>query len=212
MRKVQKSASKEYAAVRLFRDDVEEIYSLVKKTCGKCSIIVEDSDLDDIKEIKDIENPNTHVLKINGSDPYFSLELSKSHASIYIGDNSDMKAKGLFAAIDSILSRRGRILRALLSRPIYIAYFITFGFLIFWVLPARSQRINFLVFQSTIAVFFTYMLMWLLGFRQTFEQHSIICLTHSSEAGFFRRNKDTLIVGIIVAVVGAVIGAIMLKL
>jgi len=33
MRKVEKHDSKYYTAVRLFKDDVEDIYSLVKKTC-----------------------------------------------------------------------------------------------------------------------------------------------------------------------------------
>ncbi len=204
MKRIDKSISKNYFPVRLQLDDLEELErTLLEKGSGKVALQVGDYSFD---SVADLESNRTgeifHDVEIKKTDPYFSIELKRLWARVYVG-SSEPESAGIFYNLNQLLERRQRSLGFL-----YSYYFI-------WILNAILLLSNLLTAKKLIplavanglSVFGLTLVIWILWVR--LWHYSTIVAKHKRDVtGFFARNRDSLIVAIVAAIIGALLGVV----
>lgn len=202
MERIKKSWIREYPLLRLYRQDVEEIVNLFKSNYEKFEIIADRFKLNDFSEVDEIKKNVITNFSINAYDPYLSLELSNSRATLYISDEENIKLRGLDSKINDILSKRKSLLRFFVI-PWVIGCLAGWNFKFIMTLLFVRKMI-----LQPLMIILAFILWWTCGMHLEFRQHSLIYLKDSQ--GFLERNKDQLIVGLILAIF-AVLFALLFK-
>jgi hypothetical protein len=196
MEKVKQSFWKEYLPLRLFRDDVDVLYSLIATNCKEATIVIDNMKLADISELNKIEKPRVFDLNITGKEPYIEIDLSNRAARITHLDSDDIHLQGLTVKIEEVFKKRARLLRILASLfntgKIWI---LTLALIMVpWFLPS-DQKIALALFLGSPLLFLCcFLWAWIINFKR----HSMINLCHSaSSKNFIQRNKDQIIMTIL---------------
>jgi hypothetical protein len=203
--RIKRTYSKEYPILRLFKDDLEQIGSIFEENFEEYEIVADEYKLNDISEIVRIGKQKTSYFRISANNPFMSLQISAISARLEFLDEDDIRLCGIASKIDSILTRRRSLLRILDSKwaqlPWYIVLFLTFVFF------PLEYKVRVKLLPITLIVLYS---LWLfLGYRVSTKKHSLIYLYDSySRLGFFRRNKDQILLVVFGAVIGGFISAL----
>lgn len=203
MEKIKKSYSKEYPILRMFIDDLEQIVSIFKENYKDFEIKADVYKLEDISELSKINKQEIKNFSINTYTPYISLDISESSVSLYIEDKDNLKLRGIFSKIDAILNRRISFLRILTSYWMQIPFHVIIWLNLYLFPKEYYKTIRILLVILTLAL----LIIWFL-WRQSIslKKHSLIYLFNSqSKIGFFKRNKDKILLSIFSAVVGSIL-------
>lgn len=203
MKKVEKSLSKKYPILRLYKSDLVDIFNLFKDHSAKFEIVADGFELDDLSELNKLKKQEIVDFKIESHNPYFSVEFSGYSASIYLSDQDDIGQRGLADKIGEILSRRKSPLRFFATPWVYFPIGLIYLSSLFLI---KDDTARWIIFLGYIL----FVILWgIWGFRIDTKKHSVIYLYDPSVPGFFKRNKDTILVSLIGAVAGSVITLIM---
>lgn len=217
MEKIQKSYRKKYPILRIFKQDIKEIADIFKQNYEKIKIVADGYQLNDISEIDNIKKQEITDLEIScggyslESGYYTGLILSFSQDSAYISvyNDEDVKALGVASKIDTILSRReNKILNLLVSYWMFLVFNVII-WLVIWLFPSNENEIlkpALLIFILLIVLFW---MIW--NWKVDTKKYSLIYLYDSKAPGFFKRNRDNIILVIISAVAGGIITNIISK-
>ena len=208
MKKIRKnvSYSKNYSALKLFREDLDEIINIFKNNFSEFDIEIDEYIIDDISEIDEIKKEKTNRLSIETYENGYSyLNLFKNYAILNISDKNDTKLLGVFHQLDELISKKEyTFLKIITSSWVFYVMVTTIVIGLYTILWSNTLLISFIII---IIPFLLILLIILIDFHMTLKKHSIIYLIHStSKIGFFERNKDQLSIGLICAIVGAIAG------
>jgi hypothetical protein len=202
MEKIKKPLRMNYPIVRLYKSDLDKIFNLFKDNYPKIEIVADGFKLDDISELSKIKKQEIVDFEISAYNPRLSVDFSGNSASIYLSDEDDIKLRGLAAQIGDILSKRKSPLRFLASFWLEIPIGMI-ALLIYFNALSLIKDTKFQVMALLGFVLFM-ILFGILGHRIEEKKHCLIYLyDRSSAPGFFKRNKDNILIIVISALIGS---------
>ena len=84
MKKIDESLSERIRFLRLYRDDIEQIYEIFKEYSEKVIIQIDDNELDNIKEISDLRQEKAKRIIYRIENPGIQLEFDSISADVDI--------------------------------------------------------------------------------------------------------------------------------
>lgn len=200
MEKIAKASVKNYTFLRLFKNDIIQIYNICKENCNEVTIVANDYKLDNIEELDKINDKVINEFETVCCNPNFKLTLTKDSATMSLDDINNIKLVGLGEKINEILSKRKSFLRFFASYWTLLTIpFIILILFCFITDNAKNRIISFLL------ILFIPLsgLGWTIWMRV--RRHCLVYLSdYPSIIGFFKRNKDS----ILLLFFGALIGTI----
>lgn len=201
MEKIRNSIKKNLPPLRLYLDELREVYEELSKHCEEpVTIQTCGYRLDNLDELGKLPAEQTNELFIHCLNPYLQIRLAPTHGEIYIGDD-DIKSEGLASRIEKILLK-GKVLYPALPKSNWISFlFVTplaFGIFL-------GNKI--LIFFG-VSILLVVILWGWLNFEFVTKRYNTIVFKSRKEApNFWKRNKDE----IIMLVVGTLFGVIITK-
>ncbi len=104
MKKAGKAIVKQMPPVKIYLDDLQELYNILKNTCEKVTINTDIGVISDFEQLKYLNNKKIHNLSLDCCNPYISLDLKKDGARLYIAEGLKFN-KGILAEIERTLGR-----------------------------------------------------------------------------------------------------------
>jgi hypothetical protein len=205
MKKITESLSESLKYLKLYRDDIEQIYDIFKGCSENVSFTVDNYELDTIKEVSDIQQDRAKNLELRINEPSISITVDESMARIYIS-KPDSLSLGMWARIKDILTKRQNKLKLFYeehTKLFYISYFLG------WFLTYILARLKIISGNLEIVLYLTYILSYtiLTFFLIVTMNNTVINLVSRKEAPpFLKRNRDEIILAIVSLVIGAVLG------
>lgn len=197
----------------LFREDLEGIEEVIKKELNPNGYKLDlgSFEYQEIKEIPEDTN-STNEFYIHTSSPYIRIDFNKSSARIYAGDD-DIKTVGVIKKLTDIISKRERVFLWYLSNSAnFFAPALFFGSILLLASTVHKEVKPSVVWY--VVVFTASLLsgLWgVIGFRGILKKFSLIEFFYrKNKPNFFFRNKDQIMVGIIIAVI-SVLGTIFIQ-
>jgi hypothetical protein len=201
MERLDPSISRDYHPVVLHSDDLTEIVEILQEAGELPEISTTEYRFNSVAEVCDkYQSGRLTLLSIKSRLPYVSLELTRSGSRLYVG-SSRPEAAGLFWKIDAILRRSQRQATWIYTFSGSISIAVLFGL---GITPAFVFHLA--AGLAAIALSGC----WMIWFYMVMARfHSLIILAPRSEiGGFFKRNKDQLVLGLITALLGLIVGVI----
>lgn len=204
MERIDKSISKEYLPLTIYRDDLEEIATALPAD-AEISISTGDYKFTSVAEFAEhTKADRIYDLEFKSREPYMIIEFRQVRARIYVGSSAPMSA-GVFFAVDQILKRNRRFLAWCYS--LYFVWIINGLLFLSTVLfigkvPRRAipsfwyPAINSMFIAAALWIFYVC----------RFRYSVVIPRYRHTARGFFVRNRDNLIVAVIAAIIGAIAG------
>ena len=217
MKKIKKPITKELPLFKLYLDDLESIYDILKQNAKDIVIRVdtgsEEYQSEDIKQLKELETKRIHDLSIECRDPYIRIGFYPSFAEINFGEDSTYN-RGILSEIEDIISKRkvslGRFLASNWTAGLSGALI---GISIFGIpiILRKEQEMSYV--WLCLALLLIGILLAISSYRFALKSHStIVLIERKEEISFWRRNKDQIVVAIIAAIIGSLITALVLWL
>lgn len=211
MQQLKQPIHKELPPLKVFLDEVRNIHSILAKHCRDVTIETARYEISDIDKLVDIGIEQTHQLKFKAHNPYISIELQKSGAHIFIGEDSTL-SRGILNEIEEALSMCRRKVARFLSKWWFVNFVLG---LIFWSSIITTikllEGLTVWVVCSVLAIIYIYL--WVYGFRLSMYEYSTIVLSERRERkNFFVRNRDQILVNLLVAIVTAAFTLLAIKL
>lgn len=208
VKRIKQSPSVDIKQVQLFRDDLNYIESELKEELKARDFRIQlgEYEYSSVNEIPD-DHRRVHEMTITADDPYVRIVLRRAIANISSSDSS-LKTTGAINNIAERLGKRTRKVRYYFIRPLGILG----GLLLFFVSPiATLESVPAEVRLILIAV--TVLLLPFAGLAtyQTFRSYSTISFERDKK-NFFARNKDALIVNMVVAAFSSLLTFIITRL
>jgi len=181
----ESSIGKHLDAVRLSRADLEHIESLIRKVAPSIAYRYDDFEFVSIEELA-AHSPNViDRLEVKASKPYLSVEFGRRSVWVYTS-SSNLAARGVYAEIREFLE--DRCIRSVGIRKSILDNFGTLGIIVGTF--AVMER-HFLEAAMAIAIAPITFVVSVFG-----TSRSQITLSNQQQ-GFWARNRDNLIAGII---------------
>ena len=196
MEKIKDSISKVLPPLRLYLDEVQELYDFVASVAENVTLEAEDYRLNSPEELKNLCVSNIHNLVIGAQRPYIKVELGHFFARIYLG-SGDVKAVGIASTLESILLK-GR------AKVYFAPSGIVAGILVGSSFSIGYTAKNVALTGICIAFAVAYFIILLIDQRFRLKRYSTVLPVRRKEAAsFLARNKDQILLLIIGAVIGS---------
>lgn len=201
MKRIKQSPDFDLKPIQIFRDDLEYIESELKNELAGSdfSISLGEYEYSSVDEVPD-NHKKVHELTITTTDPYTRIALRRMIANISSTDSS-LNTIGALRNIEQRLNKRTRKFRYYIVRPLgIIGSIFLLGVTPLLALESIPVLARFVLIVLTILTF----PFILIAAHQFFRTYSTVNF-EKERKGFYSRNKDTILVGLIVAVFTAVL-------
>ncbi len=210
MRQIKRPISTELPVIKMYLDDVQAIYDILKNNCNTVIIETDKYQITDITKLKDIGVDEIHEMSFNCQNPDINIELRPYMGRIYISEDSTL-TRGILSQIEEILSKCKRKIVSKLESSLF--------YLLFSLLVSATIVLLVIFVELWLAIFWgvtvvlIYILLVVKSYRLSLRQHSTIILSERRErTNFFNRNRDQIIVGLIIAIVSVALTILAFKL
>ena len=197
MKKKIQTYSQNFKMPCLFREDLENIEEIIKKELnpGEYKLDLGSFEYQEVKEILENIDP-INELHIQTSSPCISIDFTKFSSRIYVGDD-DIKTVGAVKKItDIILKKERRWLWRFSKSAEWLPPLLFFS--IIQLLAWDSARAS--SWFIIVIILILLVIWWIIGYQSSLKKFSIIEFGYKkNKSNFFIKNKDTIIVNIIVA-------------
>lgn len=207
MKKKSQSFSQNFKMPHLFREDLEELENIIKDLSPRqCKFETKDFEYNSIQEIseKAMARNDFHIQMY---DPYISIDFCKTSARIYSSDD-DIKALGIVKKMSVIIEKRERKSLWKLSKlSNFLAPILIWSpFILMMFFSKEIIKLNIVLFVITVLItWFMAIIWWMVAYHAYLKNFSFIEFVYKkNKSNFFTRNKDQIIVGIIVAIISIV--------
>lgn len=204
MKRVNKSISIEIKPKKFHFEDLKAIVNILKESSTKeLTIMTNEYYLDSLDDILELKQDNFSSLELKISDPYVLVNINRKRIRLYASDDT-LISEGVISKLKNyIKSLKGdyiRIYQYLFEfiRDISIALLISL--ILINKLEIKAE-LNQLVIPFYLLVSFGWMLY---GFSYPSKEIPLNIRKHQDD-NFWSRNKDTLLVGILVAVLSVIL-------
>lgn len=192
-------------SVILYNDDIEEIVDVLKAACTKVTIEDDEYEYASLEELKQQRGKKIKKLTITGHSPYIILKVKRAKFASSLYAEGTEESIIPYTKIKAVLERRKR--RVLHFFFNWYSYFVLSG--IVTVLTYIISRIRPDLASTWIShVAQVIIIVVILAFVMSVGMggFSLIVLNKQHEQeSFWDRNKDVVIVGIIMAIIGSLL-------
>lgn len=203
MKQIRKSWEKRYKSLKLFKDDIEKIINIITTefTETERTIVIDEFELNKLEELSEINKDVVNNFKIFVATASLQLNLDCSCAYLIVDNENDTRLVGIASRIDEVLQKRQRFIGfaygwigvALIGQ---IGFFLTNAFL-----TATIVSVSLAV--ASLIICFVTIMSWSYIIRHVSTIH--MCYSYK-KSNFFKRNKDRILVGVIVSIVSLILG------
>lgn len=198
----------------IYRDDLEEIYNLLHRYSDSVVFTVDEYELDSADELGQLKKKQAEKVEFSISKPYIAIKIKDNGASIYAGDNEDINANAITNKFVTALKKRKRPILFEFMEDNYLKINM-----VLWLLLAFC-----LIFHDFYYPYPLYLAAFLFGIFLiasgivlfpiiTKKDKTIVSLSYKKDSpSFFQRNRDAIVVEIIIGIIILVLGAILGKL
>ncbi|MBP3125892.1 hypothetical protein [Thalassospira sp. ER-Se-21-Dark] len=206
MKKVEQHESNFFRYVKLYLDEIEEIYDLMKSMSGNVTIQADGFEFDDFDEFSQELSRKIVMNKvdISSSDPYMSVTFDKDSVHVYSGRSEDY----FHLKMKEIMGSSKPIIRNEIWKFSSVSIFFLGLFLMVFSDVLSEQLFDEHSFESgeSRLAFIGFVLMpvsgILLMIRDGLRKVTIIGERRDERTSIVRRNRDNIFVGVISAFVG----------
>jgi len=211
MKQIDRKQNKTYLPVCLYLDELSAIEKIINDAGGKPIIKIADCEFDSIADLVKnqslLENNKLDEALITSRTPSIYIFLRKTWASLEI-DTSDLISTGVFTKIDKILKSCKR-------RTAWINH-TWWGLLLLFIISVSLFLILLFYFEihfiskdilsilSPVQIAGITCLLYVIFYK--INTTKIILQNRANAPSFFKRNKDQIIVNVIIAIIGAILG------
>ena len=186
-----------FKPMKLYYDDIEEIYNIFKEQKEDIKIEADQYELDKLSEIFTIKKNYFTNLKISIYNPYVSLEFSATSIRLYASDDTPLQ-RGIFEKLKACIIKKERfLLSKLLTYKAFFIYLFIMSSLSFW-------NDKYITLTLGIGGMISYFAVVYYSLKRYSE---IIPLKRNEKLNIFQRNKDQ----IFSAIVGGLIVLLITK-
>lgn len=204
MERLDKSQSHSFQPVRVQTKVIKEMLTYLEGR-ERLEIIADDVRYESANElVQDRCNTRVKELKITAQSPYISLVLNQNKARLYT-DSSSAEATGLFVTIRGHLRRYEAKPRIFYNYCWMMALLIISSLILYFPFLSSYQFLR--IYISMFAV--AWVFLW--GYVSITRYSDVYIDDGVGKPGFFSRNKDTIVVGIVTAIIGAIVGSVLTK-
>jgi hypothetical protein len=200
MEKIKKSINIEIPPLKLYINDLIDIFKIFKDNFKSFKIKTDEYLINSIDELETYHKKIINELNFESSDPFIHLNLHRSGASIY-SSNDDAFSSGIAYKLYNILKKNLNKLRFFSNNWIQIP--LQLLFLIFLTLSLKFKKIIFVLITIFIILFIIFWIIW--SVRFSMRNHTIIYLYKKNEDNFFKRNFDKLLLRLITLILGSLL-------
>jgi len=210
MQKLEKPISKHLPPVKIYLEDVQELYDLLAKSCKEVKMETDEWVFSDCERLQDLGVEEIHYLELQGEEPNILLCFSHREALIHIEEDSTLN-RGIFSQLEDTLRRCYRkVARVFAGTNTTLALLIVLVVVTLSSLEAARDLVG-QALVGILAFIFGAIIYWL-HFRFSTKAYSTVVLSKRRERqNFFVKNKDQILVGIITAVVSVALTILALK-
>jgi hypothetical protein len=203
MKKKKQSHIENLRPVILYLDDIEQIVEIFKTISDKVEISTEEYKYENISELQNLSDERLSDLNIEIKEPYVSLGFKKCNVSLYRADD-DAVTVGLCEKLKEFLFRHTRkFSRIMYIVPIW-SFFIGVGSSTLVIGTHRSDVNRIFIGCIVLACG---IVLTLISWYLRFNRFSTIYLQRKKEfPSFWKRNKDELVVNILVGCICLLVG------
>lgn len=196
MKKITTSIHRSFKPVILDLSDLDEIFEIFRQAGDSIEIKTKEYSFEDAKDLLNHKTKVINYLEIKLKKPYISLELRETGVSLYCSENTPFN-RGIVEKVSDVLKNGKNKIYNIQDRTFFIYLCPLFLFLTGKYFLNETGRyglpiITFFVVLYVINIWYTY--------DVNVHKYSQIFLKLQSEVNFLERNRDPLIVGLIVAV------------
>jgi hypothetical protein len=192
-------------SVRLYRDGFEEILEVITKYCESVKISSGDYEYESLDELEGKQGANPTEVQIIGWSPYVYFHVSRGSMGRSWVSADGEGSETPYLLISKVLAENKRKwLRLTLHPLVCLVYFVIGAALVLIFrepITTHFSRIFLTVVCSSLAL-----ILLSYSYAVTVGQYSYISLRRKHEKStFWMRNKDTILVGVMVAIITAFI-------
>jgi hypothetical protein len=200
VKKLDRSQSKNYTPVVLWADDIASILDELS-TCKDVELVADDVRYDSVDEFIQHRNGiRPRVTRISASDPSVLITLQPNFANLLVM-SSTLISTGILTKIDAILARAQRKPQWVLSHFAWVCWLCT-GLTWATIGVATALHGGLIWLSIPAAALLVPIYVGVMSFRYVGVVHPV---KRESRPGFWKRNQDRIVVGLIAAVLGAVV-------
>jgi len=212
MRKLNRNnpQCKKYGPAVLWADDLRDMIDALKG-CENILFVADEVQYDSVDEfVSESRGRTARNVSISTEKPNINLDLDGMRTSLSVLSVSiskdELVSLGLFKKLDDLLSRCERRPRWLYK--FYTGPLIVFGGIGASRIPGIPEWLSLTIYFATLPV-----VVWVVFVTEiALRRHSFVRPFFRGDApGFFRRNKDSIIVAVISALIGSIFGAVATK-
>ncbi len=211
MKKLEKSLGEHLPPVKIYREDIEDIYNVFKEVSSEIEIKADGFMFENLDELFSHPRDKIKSLNLLIRNPYVSIDFKPSEIFLFSMDDTSVQV-GLYEKIKSIVKKRRNWAFSLITS--YLSWFIAGVSITEAAVYLKRNGLQYLTEWAFIFRAFILMicLAWLFyGFKIEFKKHSQIFLRYKkSETSFLKRNTDTIIISTIFLIMSTVV-AFLLK-
>lgn len=207
MEKITKSRFESLPPIKLYLDDIEKIVDILRELSSEIKIETEEYALKDVNEFASLNKEKLAELRIRSLEPHLSLDLGPRHVWLDIAEDIP-SSRGTFEKIKEVLLSRRRKFAGFAGN-------LEGGLIVSLILGFATISMGLKAIEGGGALFSIGAVIMLLislvfgrwYFRVISKESSLIILKRrNQQQSFFQRNKDRIIVGIILALASGFIG------
>ena len=222
MKEVEKPYIKRYQALRLYKNDLEEIVSIFERNSQENKIVVDKYELTSISDIDKIKRKTVTKFSINHHHytqeklyRSVSLDLDRDHAMLYVSNDADTNLLGIASQIDTFLLKKKNV-AGFLTSPIVAVLGTAIPAILFFVFSSISWKYSDHSLNSVLLMTLTFTwpivaIVWTVwtAYVRSRKYTLIYLMDSTSKTSFFSRNKDQIILALTVGILTAVITGVL---
>jgi len=203
MRRITKPIRKRLLPAKLYLNDLEHIYDILRKNTKRVDIYTSDYKVEDVKQLTELEIEEEHRLVFDCPEIDISIELLPNGIELFSGSDS-VNNSGILVKIEEVIKKRrvpfGGFLVSIWP------YIITVCLIIISIVIYGSND-YFIWFFLAFAVIIIIAYIFMARFNSN-SFSTVKLISKKEESSFWKRNKDQILVAIIAAIISSFLTSI----
>ena len=209
LKKVTQGEHIDLPPLSVYRDDIFALLHELKNQDRVVTVQIDRHLLESPDEIKEFDEETLNEMEISVRNPYMVLRLQRDGASLYLSDNSDVIQLGLKERVLKILKPRYSKIYRRPSSPLLLTMI---GLALASFLSSYSVEHE-LSLEIRVLILLLIALMIVLTIQSArvgLRQYSKIIMVDSrKKSGFFKRNRDEILVSLLTSTLTLLLGFIL---
>jgi hypothetical protein len=206
MKKKSTSIYQYIDCIHIYRDDIEQIYDILSQAISQPPQVEIDDyiieDKSDFDKLTMIEKPQS--LELNTKN--IQVKIDKYHAKVYVNSPDDSITGYIYRIVQILENRKNKTLIFLDKWSTRLSLIpIFFGLLLVFLSEKTNQGLSFLG-GSLVVIGFCFSIIGLLITILNLTNTKISLKYKKDQPNFFKRNRDDLIVGLIIGILMLFLG------